>query len=124
MTDSDIKLFFDVYFNNFITSISWDEQIHAPAAKEEWIRCLKNCGRSRYQLCIEDDLLFHSFFTHLKEDKSTLSNSQCSRSKFLSYFLIFFVKNFHITLFHFTEKRSYFFVVKQRFKEILYTDRG
>lgn len=41
----------------------------------------------------------------------------CSRSKFLSYFLIFFVKNFHITLFHFTEKRSYFFVVKQRFKE-------
>lgn len=76
MTDSDIKLFFDVYFNNFITSISWDEQIHAPAAKEEWIRCLKNCGRSRYQLCIEDDLLFHSFFTHLKEDKSTLSNSQ------------------------------------------------
>ena len=48
----------------------------------------------------------------------------CSRSKFLSYFLIFFVKNFHITLFHFTEKRSYFFVVKQRFKEILYTDRG
>ena len=76
MTDSDIKLFFDVYFNNFITSISWDEQIHAPAAKEEWIRCVKNCGRSRYQLCIEDDLLFHSFFTHLKEDKSTLSNSQ------------------------------------------------
>ena len=76
MTDSDIKLFFDVYFNNFITSISWDEQIHAPATKEEWIRCLKNCGRSRYQLCIEDDLLFHSFFTHLKEDKSTLSNSQ------------------------------------------------
>lgn len=51
-------------------------------------------------------------------------NLQCSRSKFLSYFLIFFVKNFHITLFHFTEKRSYFFVVKQRFKEILYTDRG
>lgn len=45
------------------------------------------------------------------------ANNGCSRSKFLSYFLIFFVKNFHITLFHFTEKRSYFFVVKQRFKE-------
>lgn len=53
-----------------------------------------------------------------------VAKENCSRSKFLSYFLIFFVKNFHITLFHFTEKRSYFFVVKQRFKEILYTDRG
>lgn len=76
MTDNDIKLFFDVYFNNFITSISWDEQIHAPATKEEWIGCLKNCGRSRYQLCVEDDLLFRSFFTHLKEDTPALSNSQ------------------------------------------------
>ena len=41
----------------------------------------------------------------------------CSRSKFLSYFLIFFVKNVHIMLFHFTKKRSYFFVVKQRFSK-------
>lgn len=50
-------------------------------------------------------------------DLTSRQNGSCSRSKFLSYFLIFFVKNFHITLFHFTEKRSYFFVVKQRFKE-------
>lgn len=73
---------------------------------------------------------YYRIFYYVAQYKSftraaeALHNNQCSRSKFLSYFLIFFVKNFHITLFHFTEKRSYFFVVKQRFKEILYTDRG
>ena len=41
----------------------------------------------------------------------------CSRSKFLSYFLIFFVKNIYIMLFHFTKKRIYVFVVKQRFSK-------
>ena len=76
MTDSDIKLFFDVYFNNFITSISWDEQIHAPAAKEEWIRCLKNCGRSRYQLCIEDNgTLGHEIpDIHAETDSNKMEN--------------------------------------------------
>lgn len=94
------------------TSFEWKG---ISGAKAFQLQITKVSDSKKFKKPIVNETKFYSYLGTYTNSKKIKAG--CSRSKFLSYFLIFFVKNVHIMLFHFTKKRSYFFVVKQRFSK-------
>lgn len=79
ITCNELTYFFESYFSNFITSISCDEKLSAPAlkdnaSKDEWINRLLSCARTQQELCSENDASTLHLLSQLRASKDMLTS--------------------------------------------------
>ena len=56
ISNTDIRYFFDTYYDNFMHSLDWEDHLLEPASREEWLATLRACADDQQQC----DKLFHT----------------------------------------------------------------
>lgn len=73
VTCEDIRYFFQTYYDNFITSVSWEDRLLEPAGREEWLKKLRACADEQQRICAENQRLLETYLYPLKKDATCLS---------------------------------------------------
>lgn len=56
ISNTDIRYFFDTYYDNFMHSLAWEDHLLEPASREEWHATLRSmCRRPAATLCGQSD---------------------------------------------------------------------
>lgn len=71
----DISYAFEVYFSNFINSISLDEKLLVPAPKDKWLGRLQDCARFQASIYQENQRMIDILNTLLTEQPDTLTDA-------------------------------------------------
>ena len=51
ISNTDIRYFFDTYYDNFMHSLAWEDHLLEPASREEWLATLRACADDQQQRC-------------------------------------------------------------------------
>lgn len=73
ITCEDIRYFFQTYYDNFITSISWEDRLLEPAKREEWLKKLRACADEQQHICAENQRLLETYLYPLGKAPTCLS---------------------------------------------------
>lgn len=73
ITCEDIRYFFETYYDNFITSVSWEDRLLEPANRDEWLKKLRACADEQQRICAENQNLLETYLYRFKDDSASLS---------------------------------------------------
>ena len=74
ISNTDIRYFFDTYYDNFMHSLSWEDHLLEPASREEWLATLRACADDQQQRCADNQILLEQYLYPLSSNPALLSD--------------------------------------------------
>ena len=74
ISNTDIRYFFDTYYDNFMHSLAWEDYLLEPASREEWLATLRACADDQQQRCADNQILLEQYLYPLSSNPALLSD--------------------------------------------------
>ena len=74
ISNTDIRYFFDTYYDNFMHSLAWEDHLLEPASREEWLATLRACADDQQQRCADNQILLEQYLYPLSSNPALLSD--------------------------------------------------
>lgn len=74
ISNTDIRYFFDTYYDNFMHSLAWEDHLLEPASREEWLATLRTCADDQQQRCADNQILLEQYLYPLSSNPALLSD--------------------------------------------------
>ena len=74
ISNTDIRYFFDTYYDNFMHSLAWEDHLLEPDSREEWLATLRACADDQQQRCADNQILLEQYLYPLSSNPALLSD--------------------------------------------------